>query len=88
MKSSSLLVMLLAMSLSLSNVLAEESLTEKLDAQTNDATRTAKKAVNRAQEATCTDSDIECLKQKTKNRANEAYDVTKDKASEIKNKID
>ena len=71
-----------------SSVIAEETLTEKLETKTNDAERATNKAINRMQEATCTDSDVECLKQKAKNRANEAYGTTKDKASEIKNKLD
>lgn len=71
-----------------SSVIADETLTEKLETKVNDAERTTNKAINRAQEATCTDSTAECLKQKAKNRANEAYDAAKDKASEIKNKID
>lgn len=71
-----------------SSAIAEESFTEKLETKTNDAQRATNKAINRAQEATCTDSDAECLKQKAKNRASEAYDATKDKASELKNKVD
>lgn len=71
-----------------SSVIAGETLIEKLETKTNDAERTTNKAINRTQEATCTDSDAECLKQKAKNRASETYDATKDKASEIKNKID
>jgi hypothetical protein len=86
----SYLLIMLAMSLSFSsvNVLAAETFGEKLDARTNDAQREANKAVNRAKEAACPDSDAECLKEKAKNRAGEAYDATKDKASEIKNKVD
>ncbi|WP_176752604.1 hypothetical protein [Nitrosomonas eutropha] len=50
--------------------------------------RSTNKAINRAKEAACTDSEAECLKQTAENRANETYDAAKDKASEIKNKID
>ncbi|SFU45094.1 ATP synthase B/B' CF(0) [Nitrosomonas eutropha] len=78
----------LIMSLSFSGAFAEESLIEKLDTQTDNMKRSTNKAINRAKEAACTDSEAECLKQKAKNRANETYDAAKDKASEIKNKID
>lgn len=87
MKKTYLLSAVLLMFLS-SSAIAEETLTEKLQTKVNDAERATNKAVNRAQEATCTDSDLECLKLKAKNRANETYDAAKDKASEIKNKID
>ncbi|MXS85197.1 hypothetical protein ABO04_04520 [Nitrosomonas sp. HPC101] len=87
MKKTYLLSAALLMFLS-SSVIAEETLTEKLETKTNDAERATNKAINRVQEATCTDSDVECLKQKAENRASEAYDATKDKASEIKNKVD
>jgi len=78
----------LIMSLSLSNAFAEETMMEKLDVQKNDMKQSANKAINRAKEAACTDSEMECMKQKVEHRASEAYDATKDKATEIKNKID
>jgi len=87
MKKSCLLSAVFLMFLS-SSVIAEETLIEKLETKKNDAERATSKAIDRVQEANCRDSDIECLKQKAKNRASEAYDATKDKASEIKNKID
>lgn len=78
----------LIMSLFLSNVFAEETMMEKLDVQKNDMQRSVNKAINRAKEATCTDSEMECMKQKIEHRTSEAYDAAKDKATEIKNKID
>ncbi len=78
----------LIMSLFLSNVFAEETMMEKLDVQKNDMQRSVNKAINRAKEAACTDSEMECMKQKIEHRTNEAYDAAKDKATEIKNKID
>gem|GEM_PF-1007693 len=74
MKKTYLLSTVLLMFLS-SSVIAEETLTEKLETKTNDVERATNKAINRAQEATCTDSDAECLKQKAKNRASEALIV-------------
>ncbi|MBC6962560.1 MAG: hypothetical protein DWB48_07480, partial [Nitrosomonas sp.] len=65
MKKTYLLSTVLLMFLS-SSVIAEETLTEKLETKTNDVERATNKAINRAQEATCTDSDAECLKQKAK----------------------
>lgn len=78
----------LIMSLSLSSAFAEETMMEKLDVQKNDMKQSANKTINRAKEAACTDSEMECMKQKIEHRASEAYDATKDKATEIKNKID
>lgn len=78
----------LAMSLVLTNAYALETETERNDATKNELKREANKAVNRVEEAVCMDSDTECLKQKVKNRAEEAGDAVKDKASEIKNKVD
>ncbi len=78
----------LAMSLVLTNAYALETETERNDATKNELKREANKAVNRVEEAVCMDSDTECLKQKVKNRAEEASDAVKDKASEIKNKVD
>jgi len=67
---------------------ADETVGEKVQAASNDATRTAKKAVHRAEEAVCTEGDMKCLTQKAKHRAEEAADYTKDKAKELKNDVD
>ncbi len=44
--------------------------------------------MNRLEEAACMESDVECLAKKTNNRAEEATTATKDKATELNNKID
>ncbi|MFZ1851769.1 MAG: hypothetical protein WAU15_05960 [Nitrosomonas sp.] len=71
-----------------SPVFATETLEEKKEAVTNDVKRTATKSVNRVEEATCMDSDAKCLALKAKNRIEEAGAATKDKAIELKNKLD
>ncbi len=78
----------LVMSFFLSSAFAEETIMEKLDVQKNDMQRSTNKAINRAKEAACTSSEMECMKQKAEHRASEAYDATKDKATELKNKLD
>jgi len=78
----------LVMSFFLSSAFAEETIMEKLDVQKNDMQRSTNKAINRAKEAACTGSEMECMKQKAEHRASEAYDATKDKATELKNKLD
>lgn len=70
-----------------SGAFAEETIMEKLDVQKNDMQRSANKAINRAKEAACTGSEMECMKQKAEHRASEAYDATKDKATELENKL-
>ncbi|HSB94893.1 MAG TPA: hypothetical protein VLC91_00480 [Spongiibacteraceae bacterium] len=67
---------------------ANETVSEKVQAAGNDAARTAKKTVHRAEEAICTEGDIKCLAQKAKHRTEEAADYTKDKAKELKNDVD
>ena len=67
---------------------AEESMGEKAKATTNDATRAVKKGVNRTKEAFCAEGDVKCLKDKAANRVEEGTDYTKDKAKEVKNKVD
>ena len=67
---------------------AAETLSEKKDAITNDAARSAQKGVHRLEEAACTEGDAKCLAEKAKNRLEEAGDATKDKAMELMNKVD
>jgi anti-sigma28 factor (negative regulator of flagellin synthesis) len=67
---------------------SEETLGEKAEAVTNDATRSVKKGVNRTQEAVCMKDDVECLSEKAKHRAEEGTDYSKDKVKELKNDID
>jgi gas vesicle protein len=66
----------------------QETTTEKLQDQSNDLQREATKKMHRIEEAACTGSDMECLAKKAKNRAQEASKAIKDKATELKNKID
>jgi uncharacterized low-complexity protein len=67
---------------------AEETITEKTEATANDATRSVKKGVNRAQEAVCVEGDVKCLSEKAKHRAEEGTDYSKDKLKELKNSVD
>ena len=67
---------------------SEETLGEKAEAVTNDATRSVKKGVNRTQEAVCTEGDMKCLSEKAKHRAEEGKDYSKDKVEELKNNVD
>lgn len=87
MKLSKLLAMVV-MSLMFNGAYALETENEKNEATKNELKRETHKAVNRVKEAVCMDSDTECLKQKVKNRAQEATDTVKDKTTEIKNKAD
>lgn len=87
MKYSSI-IMLLAASLFFSNAYATESLSEKAGATKDDIKRDAHKSMHKVDEATCTETDTECAKQKVEHRAEEAKDLIKDKSSEIKNKLD
>jgi hypothetical protein len=70
------------------NAFAVESADETTADKVNDVTRNATSTVNRIEEATCMESDTECLKQKAANRLEESKDAISDKASEIKNAVD
>jgi uncharacterized protein YjbJ (UPF0337 family) len=67
---------------------ADETVTEKVAATSNDAKRGMKKGAHRVQEALCMDGDVECAAGKVKNRIIEAGDATSDAAVKVKNKID
>jgi hypothetical protein len=67
---------------------AEETTSEKVNANANDAKRAVKKGVHRAQEAVCMENDAKCLARKAKNRGTEAKDYVKDKANETKEAVD
>ncbi len=71
---------------------AEETQTEKAKVEINTVGRKATKTFNRTKEAVCGtltgDNKVECLAKKAKNRVEEGSDAVKDKASEIKNKVD
>ncbi len=87
MKLSKIIIMIALTSI-FTNGYALETKDEKDQAATNELKRDVNKAVNRVQEAVCLESDTECLKQKAANRVDEATDAVKDKASEVKNKVD
>lgn len=71
---------------------AEETQVEKAKVEINTVGRKTKKSFNRAKEAMCGtltgDNKVECLAKKAKHRMEEGSEVVKDKASEIKNKVD
>lgn len=67
---------------------AEETMGEKVTDSAKDAKRAIKKGAHRVEEAVCMKGDAKCLAEKAKHRGTEAMDATKDKASEIKNKVD
>ncbi len=79
---------LMVLGLILSTAHATESVPEKVEASSKELKREAKKTVNRAEEALCTESEAECLKLKMKNRTAETWDALKDKATDLKNKLD
>ncbi|WP_297324141.1 hypothetical protein [Nitrosomonas sp.] len=82
------LLLALVIGLFFSTAHATETLPEKGEAVKNEIKRDANKAVDRVDEAICTDTDVECAKKKIDNRAAEGKDLINDKSSEIKNKID
>lgn len=67
---------------------AEEGVVEKVEVKTKNAKRAIKKKAHRLQEKMCRKDDGECLEKKARHRATEMNDSVKDKASELKNKID
>ncbi len=50
--------------------------------------RKAKKAKNRVEEKLCMEGDLECAREKAKNRIEEGADATRDKAKDLKDKVD
>jgi len=66
----------------------KQSATEKLDASMNNAKRSAQKAMNRFEEETCVEGDLECLAEKAKNRAEESADYVEDKSGELMDTMD
>ena len=69
-------------------VWSAETVEEKVQDATNDVSREVKKKVHRLEEATCTESDMECLKEKSENRLEEGSEALEDKATELKNDVD
>lgn len=76
----------------LSYAQAEETISEKASVMSNNAKRSVKKTVHQTKEALCGkltgDSKAECLAKQAKNRIEESAEAVKDKAIEIKNKVD
>ena len=66
----------------------EQTAGEKAKDGMNDAGRAVTKKVHRAKEKMCAKGDAKCAADKVKNRTNEATDATKDKATELKDKVD
>lgn len=79
---------LLTLALGLAPARAEQTVPEKAAVVKNDAVRAVKKAVHRAQELVCLESDAECMARKAKHRVVEAVDATADKVEEVKDKVD
>lgn len=67
---------------------AAESRREGTNAEANDVKRKMKKGAHRVEEAVCMEGDAKCAAKKVGNRAEEAKDATKDKAKEVRDKID
>jgi len=64
---------------------AEQTESEKADAQKNELKRDVKKKWHHAEEAACSKGDAACLEQKAKHRAQEGDQYMKDKVQEHTN---
>jgi hypothetical protein len=89
----SLRFLVVALMLVGSNVaLAEEVLGEKATDKGRDVKRDVKAKAHRIEEKACDKNDektyADCMAKKASNRASEATEATKDKATEVKNKVD
>ncbi|MEQ1557734.1 MAG: hypothetical protein ABL933_02180 [Methyloglobulus sp.] len=82
------LILIAALSTAFVSAYALETEDEKKEATKKELSRDTDKAVNRVKEAVCMDTDTECLKEKAKHRLEETTDAVKDKAGEVKNKVD
>ncbi len=82
------ILLTVVVALASSPVLAAESVSENINAKTNNAKRTIKKGAHRAHEAVCMEGDLKCAARKAKNRAVEGKDYVGDKASEMGDKMD
>ena len=67
---------------------AAQSAREQVKDTANDGTRAVKKSVHRAEETLCTGTKAECAAKKLKHRVTETKDDVRDKAIEIKDKVD
>jgi hypothetical protein len=87
-----ILIILIALMCCGGTTFAKETLTEKSKVMVNSSQRSAKKALHRTKESACGKltgaSKAECLAEVAKNRLEEGKDAVKDKASEVKNKVD
>lgn len=79
---------LLALGIVFSTAHATETVAEQIESSSKEIKREAKKTVNRAEEALCTESEAECMKKKLKHRTEETLEALKDKATDLKNKLD
>ncbi len=83
-----ILSVVMAIGLIPGSLLAAETVKEKVQDTTNDMQRDVDQKTNRMEEATCLQSDTECLKEKAENRKDETTDSIDDKANELKNDVD
>lgn len=67
---------------------SEETIAEKAATAGRDMKRAAKKGMHRMKEAVCMKDDMKCLAEKAKHRGQEIGDAIKDKATEVKDKVD
>jgi hypothetical protein len=82
------IILIAALATAFTSACAVETEDEKKEATKKELSRDTDKAINRVKEAVCMDSDTECLKEKAKHRLEESADAVKDKAGEVKNKVD
>ncbi|MBA2405541.1 MAG: hypothetical protein H0V66_12265 [Bdellovibrionales bacterium] len=83
MKYLGLMVLVLSMT-----AFADETVSEKVVAGANSASRAVKKGAHRTSEALCMKGDLKCAGDKISNRAEEAKDATVDGAEKLENIID
>lgn len=67
---------------------ADETMGEKMEAQSNNAKRSMRKSANRMKEHMCAEGDAKCAAKKARHRGEEAKDSISDKADELGNKVD
>lgn len=67
---------------------AEQTTSEKASAKANDAGRSIKNGVHRAEEAACLKDKAHCASQKSSHKAKESSEYIKDKTTEVIDKVD
>lgn len=82
------LVMILSLLAFTNSAFAAETIGEKAKATVNDVKRDVKQKVHKAGEKRCKQDDESCVAKKSRNKAKEAGDYTKDKIDEGINVID